>query len=69
MACRAGGKDTMQALDRDLFGLDMLPEVDMSETADEDDTPTGDLHVLPPRCLHRVAQPGSIDHGSLLRES
>jgi hypothetical protein len=39
----------MQALDRDPFGLDMLPEVDMSETADEDDTPTGDLHVLPPR--------------------
>ena len=47
----------MQAPDRDPFGLDMLPEADMSEMDDEDNVLAGDLPLPQLGCLHRIAQP------------
>jgi hypothetical protein len=47
----------MQALDRDPFGLDMLPEADMSEMDDEENVLAGDLPLPQLGCLHRIAQP------------
>jgi hypothetical protein len=49
----------MQALDRDPFGLDMLPEADMSEMDDEEDVLAGDLPLPQLGCPQRVRGAGS----------
>jgi len=56
IAGAAGIEDAMQSVGRDPFGLDMIPEVDMSEVEDQENGLAGNLPVPRPNCLDRIAQ-------------
>jgi hypothetical protein len=42
----------------------MIPEVDMSETPDDEDILANDLSVQPDTCAYGTARPGSSNHRS-----
>ena len=51
----------MQSVGRDPFGLDMIPETDMSEMEDREEGLAGNLPVPLSKCLHRIAQLDFVD--------
>ena len=51
----------MQSVGRDPFGLDLIPEADISEMEDEEKGLAGNLPVPLSKCLHRIAQLDFVD--------
>ena len=54
----------MRCLGCNPFGLDMIPEVDLSEVPDDEDTLANDLSVQPDTGADGTARSGSVNHRS-----